>query len=257
MRKVSAYIIAYNEEKHIKGAIESLKFADEIIVIDAFSSDCTEEIALEAGAKIIKHKFENFGAQRNFALEQCSYEWIICLDADERITPELKDEIEFQLQNSPSGDVFLAPRKSRFINQWIMHSGWYPDYRHPILFDKTKAKYKKSLVHEDIDYKGEKKYFKNDILHYPYDSIKQFVKKSDLYTDLRAKEMFEKGKRFHIWNLFINPSVMFIKMYFIKKGFSDGLAGLILALLYSSFYTLMKYVKLWELQTTEVEKLGS
>ncbi|MDR2191252.1 MAG: glycosyltransferase family 2 protein [Endomicrobium sp.] len=251
MRKVSAYIIACNEEKHIKAAIESLKFADEIIVVDAFSEDFTAEIAKEAGAKVIRHKFESFGKQRNFALEQCSYEWIICLDADERITPELKAEIEFQLQNSPRGDVFLAPRKSKFINKWILHSGWRPDYRHPVLFNKTKAKYKESLVHEDIDYKGKKKYFKGDILHYPYASIKQFVKKSDLYTDLRAKEMFEKGKKFRAWNLFINPSVMFVKMYFIKRGFLDGLEGLILALLYSFFYTMMKYIKLWEKSSAE------
>jgi glycosyltransferase involved in cell wall biosynthesis len=253
MRKVSAYIIAYNEEKRIKDAVENLKFADEIIVVDSFSSDFTAQAAQEAGAKAIKHKFESFGAQRNFALEQCSYDWIICLDADERITPELQREIEFHLQNSPDGDVFLAPRKSRFINKWILHSGWYPDYRHPILFDKTKAKYKNSLVHEDIDYKGAKKYFKGEILHFPYDSVKHFVKKSDLYTDLRAKEMFEQGKKFRVWNLFINPSVMFIKMYFIKKGFLDGLTGLILALLYSSFYTLMKYVKLWELCNKRTE----
>jgi glycosyltransferase involved in cell wall biosynthesis len=159
MRKSSAYIIAFNEEKHIGEAVKSLKFADEIIVVDAFSSDCTAEAAAEAGAKVIKHKFESFGKQRNFALAQCSYDWIICLDADERITSGLKNEIETLLQNQPDGDVFLAPRKSMFINKWILHSGWYPDYRHPVLFNKTKAGYKESLVHEDIDYKGEKKIF--------------------------------------------------------------------------------------------------
>jgi glycosyltransferase involved in cell wall biosynthesis len=247
MRKVSAYIITKNEEKHIKACIESLDFADEIIIADSFSSDATEEIALECGCKVIKHKFESFGKQRNFAVGQCSYEWIVCLDADERISKELKSEIVFQLQNSPDGDVFLAPRKSMFINKWIMHSGWYPDYRHPVLFNKNKAKYKEQLVHEDIDCKGKKKYFKGDILHYPYDSVEQFIKKSDLYAGLRAREMFEKGKKFRILNLLLNPCVMFVKMYFIKKGFLDGLTGLILALLYSCVYTLVKYIKLWEL----------
>jgi glycosyltransferase involved in cell wall biosynthesis len=250
MRKVSAYVITKNEEKHIKACIESLSFADEIIIVDSFSSDATGEIALQAGCKVIKHKFESFGKQRNFALEQCSYEWTICLDADERISPELKSEIEFQLQNSPSGDVFLAPRKSMFINKWITHSGWYPDYRHPVLFNKNKAKYKEQLVHEDIDYKGKKLCFKGDILHYPYDSVEQFVNKSQLYSGLRAREMFEKGKKFSILNLIANPCVMFIKMFVFKKGFLDGLAGFILALLYSCVYTLMKYVKLWELQTS-------
>jgi len=254
MRKCSAYIIARNEEKNIKECVESLKFADEIVVVDSFSSDATAEIAKSLGCKVVSHKFESFGAQRNFALEQCSYDWIICLDADERISPELKSEITAQLQKSPDGEVFLAPRKSKFINKWVLHSGWYPDYRHPVLFDKTKAKYKNQLVHEDIDYKGEKKYFKGDILHYPYDGIKQFARKCDLYTDLRAKEMFEKGKKFRTLNLIINPSVMFVKMYIIKRGFLDGLTGLVLALLYSSVYTLMKYIKLWELEQKDAAK---
>jgi glycosyltransferase involved in cell wall biosynthesis len=200
------------------------------------------------GCKVVQNKFEYFGKQRNFALTQCSNNWVICLDADERITTELKEEIEQELKNTPKADVFIAPRKSKFINRWILHSGWYPDYRHPVLFNKNKMKYKDQLVHEDIEYNGKKVYFKGDILHYPYDSIKQFVKKSDFYTDLRSKEMFERGKKFKILNLFVNPSVMFFKMYIIKKGFLDGLAGLILALLYSSFYTLMKYIKLWELE---------
>ncbi|MCL2144429.1 MAG: glycosyltransferase family 2 protein [Endomicrobia bacterium] len=248
MRKVSAYIITKNVEKHIKACVESVKWADEIIVVDSFSADATVDIAKEMGCKVILNKFEGFGAQRNFALEQCSYEWVICLDSDERISPELKEEIVLQLKNSPDGDIFLAPRRSRFINKWILHSGWYPDYRHPVLFNKTKAKYKNQLVHEDIEYKGNnKKYFKGDILHYPYDSIKHFVEKSDYYTDLRAKEMFEKGKKFRFINLVFNPCAMFLKMYIFKRGFLDGLTGFILALLYSCFYTLMKYIKLWEL----------
>ncbi|GHT72749.1 hypothetical protein AGMMS49950_11300 [Endomicrobiia bacterium] len=118
-----------------------------------------------------------------------------------------------------------------------------------MLFNKNKMKYKDQLVHEDIDYKGKKFYFKGSILHYPYDNIKQFVKKSDLYTDLGAEEMFKKGVKFTVLNLFVNPFVMFVKMYVIKRGFLDGLAGLILALSYSSFYTLMKYIKLWNLES--------
>ncbi|MDR2251616.1 MAG: glycosyltransferase family 2 protein [Endomicrobium sp.] len=248
MINISAYILTKNEEKHIRECIESLKWADEIVIVDDFSADSTVEISKSIGCKVVQSKFEYFGKQRNFALTQCSNNWVICLDADERITTELKEEIEQELKNTPRADVFIAPRKSKFINRWILHSGWYPDYRHPVLFNKNKMKYKDQLVHEDIEYNGEKVYFKGDILHYPYDSIKQFVKKSDFYTDLRSKEMFEGGKKFKILNLFVNPSVMFFKMYIIKKGFLDGLTGLIVALLYSSFYTLMKYIKLWELE---------
>jgi glycosyltransferase involved in cell wall biosynthesis len=249
MIKVSAYILTKNEEKHIKECIESVKWVAEILIIDDFSTDSTIEIAKSLGCKVVQNKFEYFGKQRNFALTQCSNDWVICLDADERITSELKLEIDQELKNSPRADAFVAPRKSKFINKWILHSGWYPDYRHPVLFNKNKMKYKDQLVHEDIEYNDKKTYFKGAILHYPYDTIKQFVKKADFYTDLRSKEMFERGKKFKVLNLFINPSVMFFKMYIIKKGILDGLTGFILALLYSSFYTLMKYIKLWELES--------
>jgi glycosyltransferase involved in cell wall biosynthesis len=248
MIKISAYVLTKNEQNHIRECIESIKWADEIVIVDDFSKDSTVEISKSMGCKVVQNKFEYFGKQRNFALTQCSNEWVICLDADERITLELKEEIEQELKNTPRADAFIAPRKSKFINRWILHSGWYPDYRHPVLFNKNKMKYKDQLVHENIEYNGKKVYFKGDIFHYPYDSIKQFVKKSDFYTDLHSKEMFERGEKFKVLNLFVNPSVMFFKMYIIKKGFLDGLTGLILALLYSSFYTLMKYIKLWELE---------
>ncbi|MDR2811826.1 MAG: glycosyltransferase family 2 protein [Endomicrobium sp.] len=248
MINISAYILTKNEEKYIRECIESVKWADEIVIVDDFSTDSTVEISKIMGCKVVQNKFEYFGKQRNFALTQCSNEWVICLDADERITPKLKEEIEQELKNTPRSDAFIAPRKSKFINRWILHSGWYPDYRHPVLFNKNRIKYKDQLVHEDIEDSGKKVYFKGNILHYPYDSIKQFVKKSDFYADLHSKEMFERGGKFKVLNLFVNPSVMFFKMYIIKKGFLDGLTGLILALLYSFFYTLMKYIKLWELE---------
>jgi glycosyltransferase involved in cell wall biosynthesis len=248
MINISVYVLTKNEEKHIRKCIESVKWADEIVIVDDFSTDSTIEISKSMGCKVVQNKFEYFGKQRNFALTQCSNDWVICLDADEMITPKLKEEIEQELKNIPRADTFIAPRKSKFINRWILHSGWYPDYRHPVLFNKNRMKYKDQLVHEDIEYDGKKVYFKGDILHYPYDTIKQFVKKSDFYAGLCSKEMFEHGEKFKVLNLFINPSVMFFKMYIIKKGFLDGLTGLILALLYSFFYTLMKYVKLWELE---------
>jgi len=254
MRKVSAYVITKNEEKHIKECVESVLFADEVVLVDSGSSDATVEIAKKLGCRVVGHKFESFGAQRNFALTQCSNDWVIALDADERVSPELKNEILSELANPSGGEVFIAPRKSKFINKWILHSGWYPDYRHPILFDKTKARYKDQLVHEDIEYRGKKSYFKGDILHYPYDSIKQFIKKSDLYTDFKAQEMFERGKKFKAANLIINPSAMFVKMFFTKKGFLDGVTGFVLAVLYSCIYTSMKYIKLWELEQKVKQK---
>ncbi|MDR3330871.1 MAG: glycosyltransferase family 2 protein [Endomicrobium sp.] len=248
MIKVSAYILTKNEEFNIKECIKSINWVDEIVIIDDFSTDGTLKIVKKMDCRIIQNKFEYFSKQRNFALSQCSHEWVICLDADERVSVQLRLEIEHELQSFPKSNYYVAPRKSKFINKWVLHSGWYPDFRHPIFFNKNKMKYKDQFVHERIDYKGKKMHFTGDIIHYPYYSIKHFVRKSDFYTELSSKEMFQKGKKFTIANLFVDPFVMFIKMFFVKKGFLDGLTGLILALLYSSFYTLMKYIKLWELE---------
>jgi glycosyltransferase involved in cell wall biosynthesis len=247
--KISAYIISKNAQKQISDCIKSLNFVDEIVVIDDFSSDNTVSIAKNIGAKVIEHKFESFGSQRNFALSCLENDWVICLDSDERVSDKLKEEILQQKNKPPQCDAFLAPRKTMFINKWITHSGWYPDYRHPIFFNKNKVHYKNMLVHEDIDYTNLKiAYFKGDILHYSYESIKHFIQKSDFYTDLSAKQMFERGKKFKLYNLIINPLNMFLKMFIFKRGFLDGITGFILALLYSSFYTSMKYIKLWELE---------
>ncbi|MDR3112203.1 MAG: glycosyltransferase family 2 protein [Elusimicrobiota bacterium] len=254
MQKLSAYIISKNQEKHIDKCLESILWTDEIVVVDDFSTDRTAEVAKNLGCRVISHSFKNFGDQRNFALSQTSYEWVLCLDCDERVTQDLKIEIQKELSGIPRAFAFCAPRKSKFINTWILHSGWYPDYRHPILFNKSKMHYKEQKVHEDIDYCGKKFYFSGQILHYPYESIKQYVKKSELYANLSAKSMFDRGKRFKILNLFVNPTTMFIKMFVIKKGFLDGLAGLVLALLYAFFYTQMKYIKLWELENKNYEQ---
>ncbi|MDR2771919.1 MAG: glycosyltransferase family 2 protein [Elusimicrobiota bacterium] len=255
MNKVSAYIISKNVESHIKECIQSIIWADEVVVIDDFSTDKTALLAASAGAKVIAHKFSYFGAQRNFALTQLKYDWVLCLDSDERVSVELKEEIIAALASPNPSDIYLAPRKTMFIKHWIKHSGWYPDYRHPVLFNRQKASYKDQLVHEDIDYKGNRiGYFKGDILHFSYESISQFVKKSDQYSTFSAAQMFERGKKAGILNFIFNPLNMFFKMFFAKRGFLDGKTGLLLALLYSSFYTLMKYAKLWEMQTKKGKK---
>ncbi|MDR2708839.1 MAG: glycosyltransferase family 2 protein [Elusimicrobiota bacterium] len=254
MQKVSAYIITKNSQAHLYKALESIQWADEIVIVDDFSCDKTCEIAAHFKAKIVEHKFENFGAQRNFALTCLTYDWVLCLDSDECISAELKIEILQALKN-PTADIYLAPRKTFFINRWIMHSGWYPDYRHPVLFNKKKAQYKNQLVHEDIDYKGERKqYFSGDILHYSYDNVEQFIKKSDQYSGLSAQQMFARGKRAKIYNFIFNPLNMFLKMFIFKRGFLDKKTGFILAMLYAYFYTLMKYIKLWQLEQNRKDK---
>jgi glycosyltransferase involved in cell wall biosynthesis len=246
--KVSAYILTHNEEKNIENCLESIKWVDEIVIVDSFSTDKTLEIAARYNCKIVRRKMDGFGAQRNAALDNCSNDWIICLDADERLSETLQNEIKQSLSGAVFEAVaYKAPRKSQFLGKWIMHSGWYPDFRHPVFFNKKFCRYKEQLVHESLEVRGKTAYFKGDINHYTYSSIQQFSAKSELYSSLRAREMFAAGKKFSVCNLIFNPVFTVFKMYVLKKGFLDGTHGLILAFLYGYFYTMMKYVKLWEL----------
>ena len=247
-RKLSAYIIAYNEEKKIEDCLKSIKWADEIIVVDCFSTDQTREICRRYTDKIYQAKFTGFGQLRNLALSYTSYDWILNLDADERIPLPLQNELVRELSlPQPSADVYLIPRKSYFLGKWIKHCGWYPDYRHSPFFYKPKLKYRSDdLVHEWFETSGKIGYLKNSLIHYPFMTLEEFFQKMDRYSGLKAKEMFQKGKKFHLSHLLIHPLACFCRMYFTKLGFLDGQFGFILSILYS-YYTFIKYLKLWEL----------
>ncbi|MGQ0695003.1 MAG: glycosyltransferase family 2 protein, partial [Nitrospiraceae bacterium] len=151
MTKLSAYLIAYNEAEKIAAAIESIAWADEIILADSSSTDGTAEIARELGATVVQIPFEGFGQLRNKAVSFCAHEWIFSLDADERCTPEARDEILRLLAGTPAHDAYLVPRKNFFMGRWIRHSGWYPNFRQPQLFRKGAMRYTKSPVHEGYE----------------------------------------------------------------------------------------------------------
>jgi len=245
MNKLSVYVMTFNEKDKIKDCLESVKWADEIVIMDSFSTDGTVEIARKYTNKIVQKEFVGFGKLRNIALENCSNEWVLSVDADERVTEELKKEVLEKLTKGPEADAYFIPRKSHFLKVWIRHCGWYPDYRQPQFFNKTKMKYKEQLVHETFELNGKIGYLKGHILQFPFLSLDQFLKKMDRYSTLRAQEMFEEGKKFKVRQLIINPFAMFFRMYVAKMGFLDGKAGLILSVLYG-YYTMIKYIKLWE-----------
>ncbi len=245
MNKLSVYVMTFNEKEKIKDCLESVKWADEIIVMDSFSTDGTVDIAKNYGAKMVQKEFVGFGKLRNIALENCSNDWILSVDADERVTEELKKEILEKLAKGPEADAFFVPRKSHFLKFWIKHCGWYPDYRQPQFFNKKKMRYKEQLVHETFELDGKIGYLKGHVLQFPFLNLDQFLKKMDRYSSLRAEEMYEEGKKFKIRQIIINPLAMFFRMYVSKLGFLDGIPGLILSLLYG-YYTIIKYIKLWE-----------
>lgn len=255
MSKLSVYVITYNEELNIRACLESVaSWADELVVVDCYSTDETVKISHEFTDKIYQHKFEGFGRLRNQALAHTSHEWVLSLDADERVPLALRDEICRVLDQGPEADAYLFPRQNYFLGQWIKHCGWYPDYRHAPLFRKGRAKYREDLVHEGIDVTGLVGYMKEPLLHYPFRDVDQYLKKNmDRYSNLMALQMVEQGRRFYFHQLVTHPIFTFFKMYVVRAGFLDGMPGLILSGLYA-YYTFIKYAKFWELSS--VSKVG-
>lgn len=244
--KLSVYIMTYNEEAKIADCLESVKWADEIVVMDSFSKDRTVEICRRYTDKIVQNEFVGFGKLRNIALEHCSYDWVLSIDADERATEELKNEVYEKLQQGPDADAYFVPRKSHFLGYWVRHCGWYPDYRQPQFFNKNKFKYREQMVHEGFELNGRIGHLKGHALQFPFLNLEQFLKKMDRYSSLRAEEMAKEGRKFSVVQLVTHPLAMFWRMYVQKLGFLDGKEGFILSLLYGYYYTMIKYVKLWE-----------
>ena len=245
MEKVSVAIITKEEEKNIRACLESVQWADEIIVIDAGSQDKTQQICAEYGAKVFVEEWQGFGRQKNKAIEKTKNEWVLNLDADERVTPELAAEIAETLDGKLELDGFYIPRKNFFGSRWIRHGGWYPDYNLR-LFRKSKGRFQERQVHEKVILEGKVGYLKNPLEHRTYNSIKEFLQRQELYSDLAAQEMLNEGKKYRFYDILFRPSWTFLQMYILRAGFLDGYYGFLLARLYS-YYTFVKYSKLKEL----------
>jgi glycosyltransferase involved in cell wall biosynthesis len=248
--KLSAYVIAYNDEPNMRACLESVRWADEIVVVDSHSTDGTERISREFTDKIYQHKFEGFGKLRNEAVAHTTHEWVLSVDTDERVTPELREEILALLARGPAADAYFVPRRNYFLGRWIRHCGWYPDYRQPQLFRKGRLRYREDIVHEGFDVQGRTGYLKEHVLQFPFRDIDHYLRKMDRYSELMARRMVERGRRFHGHQLVAHPLFTFLKMYFGRAGFLDGVQGLILSGLYA-YYTFIKYVKFWELSKKE------
>lgn len=246
--KISVYIIAYNEVDKIRDCINSILWADEIIVADSNSTDGTTEIAQELGAKIVHIPFNGYGDLRNQAISYCTCDWIFSLDSDERCTEEVRDEVLSLIQNAPL-DIYRVPRKNFFMGKWIKHSGWYPNYRQPQLFRNGKMSYKIDPVHEGYLSHSDKEIgvIKNAIWQFPFKDTEQMINKANRYSTLGVIKLQIKGKIGGVIFAFFHGFWSFIKHYIFKLGFLDGGPGFVIA--FSNFEgTFYRYIKLMEEQ---------
>lgn len=240
-------IITLNEEDRLEDALESCSgVADEIVVVDSYSTDKTCEIAEKYGAKIFKNTFVDYGSQKNIALDYASYDWILNLDADERISDQLKKELAaFKNNTETDVDGFLINRKTAYLGKWISHSGWYPD-RKLRLFKKSKSRWQ-GRIHEALILKGKTAHMPGDILHFTYRDITDHINRLNRYSEMQARDIVGKKKKLLYLRSLLLPPVTFIRFYFWKLGVLDGLPGLVIALV-SSWATAMKYLKAIELK---------
>jgi len=241
MTKISAIIPTLNEEIHIADAIKSLDFADEIIVIDSFSTDKTLEIAEKLNVKIIKRKFDDFSSQKNFAISQAKHSWIYILDADERVTSEVKKEI-LEAVKSPNNKVGFYVRRSFYFAGKHIHYGGCQRDKVVRLFLKEYCKYE-GVVHETIKSEGDLGFFKNKIAHYSYKNYDHYISKMNHYGALRGMQYFKEGKKANLFHFMLKPPARFFIHYFIRFGFLDGFAGFVFAKV-QAYGVYTRYVKL-------------
>jgi glycosyltransferase involved in cell wall biosynthesis len=242
---ISLVVITLNEEAHIERCIRSVPFADDVVVVDSFSTDRTVEFAEKAGARVFQEKWRGFGPQKAFAAEQAKNPWILSLDADEALSPELAEEILSKFSTLDSEAGYLVPRKSFHLGRWINHGGWYPDYQLR-LFNKDKSSWNSAALHEKVEVKRQLK-LQKDLHHWVFDDLSDQVITNDRYSTLGARQLQEKGKKFCYFKLLTKPATKFVETYFFKGGCLDGLPGFIISVgaAYSIF---LKFAKLWELE---------
>lgn len=247
MQKVTVYIIAYNEAAKIADTINSVLWADEIVLADSASTDGTDRIAAEMGARIVQIPFEGFGHLRNRAIAACTHEWILSIDTDEQCTPEVRDEVLSLLAGQPAHDAYLVPRRNYFMGQWVTHSGWYPNFRQPQLFRKGAMKYVESPVHEGYELLTPKPVgrLQHAIWQVPFRNFEEVVKKANRYSTLGALKLADR--RVSMGQAVAHAVWSFMKHYVFKKGFLDGWPGFVIALgnFEGTFY---RYAKRYEAQ---------
>ncbi len=244
MSRLSVVIIGWNEEERLRNCLESVAWADEIIVIDGESTDKTVHVAREFTDKIWVRPWAGFAAQKNFAIAQATGEWVLSLDADERVTIELRERIGRIVRANGPADGYSIPRKNIFWGAWVRRGGLYPDYQLR-LFRRDTGRFADSAVHESLVLEGRVEALDEPLLHLSYRGAEDFVTRSNRYSTLAAQEIVSRGGRAGLADLALRPLGRFLSMYILKFGFLDGWRGFVLAVLYAN-YVFLRMAKAWE-----------
>jgi glycosyltransferase involved in cell wall biosynthesis len=256
MPLLSVAIIALNEERNLPRTLASVQFADEIIVVDTDSTDRTAEIARSFGAKVFNRDWPGFAAQKNFAIQQCTGDWILSLDADEELSPELQTQLQILLPTYPPVDAYFLKRRNLFLNRWIKRGGYYPDPKLR-LFRRSAAnftqppRFEDRPVHETIAFDGESSTLDFDLIHHAYPTLEDYLEHMDRYSTLGAEILVAQrrtsaGIFAFYWNVLLVPALTFVWNFFFRLGFLDGREGLLLHL-YHTNYVSWKYAKAWRI----------
>jgi glycosyltransferase involved in cell wall biosynthesis len=241
MPSISATLITHNEGAKIARAIRSLSGADEVIVVDAGSTDSTREIAASLGARVMVHPFEGFAAQKNLATQEARNDWILSLDADEELDDEAQAALVRWKSSEPSAAGYRFARRAYYLGRWILHSGWYPDCKLR-LFDRRCGGWRGSYVHESVAVNGKVETIPGEIRHYTCDSLAEHRSRIEFYTDLAAREMLARGARVGLVNRLLIPPWIFLQTYFLRLGVLDGRQGFWIAWM-AAYYVRRKYAK--------------
>ena len=241
-------MICYNAEKTIEKALSSIDWADEIIVVDSFSTDRTLEICKKFDVNLFQKEWQGYGEQRRWSVKQAKYDWIFVIDSDEEVSNDLRKELLIIKDEKTNSDVYSMSWKVYYMHRWIMHSGWYPNYKER-LFNKNKASWNENELHEKLNYDGVAMKLKGDLYHYTYSDIEDQVEKLNNYSSIAAEDLYAKGLKPSLIRAIISAIWRFLKIYFLKAGFLDGAAGFIIGVM-ESYYVMLRYFKHAEMNSS-------
>jgi glycosyltransferase involved in cell wall biosynthesis len=244
--KLSVTIITRNEAAHLADAIDSVAWADEIVVVDSESTDDTTAIAARHHARVIVHTWPGYVAQKNYAASMANHDWILSLDADERVTPALAAEMRALLANGPGHAGYRMPRVTWYLGRWIRTTDWYPDHQLR-LYDRRTAGWTGRYVHESVTVRGTVGELRGELQHFAFRDIAEHLETIDRYTTYAARQMHENGRRAGFLQLLVHPPLAFLRNYVLRGGIRDGVAGFVVSLL-NSYYVFLKFAKLWEIE---------
>jgi glycosyltransferase involved in cell wall biosynthesis len=251
--KITAIIPTFNNERIIRRCLESVKWADEILVVDSFSTDKTLDICKEYEARIIQHEYINSAIQKNWAIPQAAHEWILLLDSDEELEPGFREEVSAILENPPENiDGYRMARKNLIYGKWVKTCGIYPDYL--VRLFRKKCRYIEREVHAHIDIAPERTgHFSRHIIHHDFTDLHGYLTKFTRYMKYEVDQLVKEGRKFRLREITLRPLYMFCRSYFYKQGFRDGIRGFLLSVL-AAYYNFIMYMKLWEYERSKDDR---